>query len=324
MLLPVGSALVFELANLLYLLAESCLACKILLFASTKVLKVLLMTLVDDGRCSLEACPDLLAQLLGNGTSLTILLMKFLQLVECADYIFLIGELLSSLTQLGLYLKILLEIVLASLRVELQQVVILLDIELVVAPQLAGFLCRHSLDVLPLLLQFLKLIVRLVGLIGRCSHCLDTFDDGELLLKVGLLLGFLLQEHLCTFFAHHSHLLFECFFVFVGHNLVCCGIATAFDVFLQTCFALGDVQLVEYSLKQINLIFVRIVIALCYLLQAFYNLLLCLVYLVVSHRLFGGSVNVLDFSYVLHIRHFLCTLIQGFLLRVHHFTVLSL
>ena len=249
MLLPVGSALVFELANLLYLLAESGLACEVFLFTGAKVLKVLLMTLVDDGRCSLEACPDLLAQLLGNGTCLTILLVKFLQLVECADYIFLIGELLSSLTQLGLYLKILLEIVLASLRVELQQVVILLDIELVVAPQLAGFLCRHSLDVLPLLLQFLKLIVRLVGLIGRCSHCLDTFDDGELLLKVGLLLGFLLQEHLCTFFAHYSHLLLECFFVFVGHNLVCCGIATALDVFLQTCFALGDVQLVEYSLK---------------------------------------------------------------------------
>ena len=249
MLLPVGSALVFELANLLYLLAEGCLACKILLLAGTQVLEVLLMTLVDDGRCSLEAGPYLLAQLLGNGACLAILLMEFLQLVERADYVLLVGKLLCSLTQLGLYLKILLEIVLASLRVELQQVVILLNVELIVAPQLAGFICRHSLDVLPLLLQFLKFVVRLVGFIGRCSHGLDTFDDGEFLLKVSLLLSFLLQEHLCTFFAHYSHLLLECFFVFVGHNLVCCGIATALDVFLQTCFALGDVQLVEYSLK---------------------------------------------------------------------------
>ena len=55
-------------------------------------------------------------------------MMKLLKLVERADCILLISETLGSLTQTGLGLKILLEVILTSLRVQFQQVVILLHI----------------------------------------------------------------------------------------------------------------------------------------------------------------------------------------------------
>ena len=127
-LLPVGSALVLSLAELLYLLAESGLASQILLLLSAKVLEVLLVALVDYGRRSLEACPYLLAQFLCDRTYLAILLVQLLQLVERADDVLLVGELLCSLAELGLHLEVLLEVVFASLRVELEQVVELLYI----------------------------------------------------------------------------------------------------------------------------------------------------------------------------------------------------
>ena len=76
---------------------------------------MLLMALVDYCGSGLEASPYLLAQLLSHGTGLAVLLMKLLQLMECADDILLICEFLRSLAELCLGLKILLEVVLACL-----------------------------------------------------------------------------------------------------------------------------------------------------------------------------------------------------------------
>ena len=128
MLLPVGSALVVGLAEFLYLLAEGGLACEVLLLLSAEILEVLLVAFIDYGRCSLEACPYLLAQLLSYRSYLAVLLVQLLKLVESADYVFLVGELLCCLAELCLQLEVLLEVVLASLRVELEQVVELLNI----------------------------------------------------------------------------------------------------------------------------------------------------------------------------------------------------
>ncbi len=121
--------------------------------------EVLLVALVDNGRSSLEAGPNLLAQLLGNGANLAVLLVQLLQLVERADDVLLVGKVLGSLAQLGLELEVLLEVVLASLRVELKQVVELLYVQLIVAPKLVCLVGRNGLDVLPLLLQLLELVV---------------------------------------------------------------------------------------------------------------------------------------------------------------------
>ena len=55
--------------------------------------------------------PDFLAQLLVDRTCLTIFLMQLLQLMEGTDDVGLVSQLLCGLTQFGLHLQILLEVV---------------------------------------------------------------------------------------------------------------------------------------------------------------------------------------------------------------------
>ena len=127
-LLPVGKILVWLCYQCLYSLTECCLACEIIFLALAYVVEILLVTLVYDRAGSLEAAPYLLAEVFCDRAYLAIFLMKLLKLVERADCILLIRETLGSLTQTGLGLKILLEVILTSLRVQFQQVVILLHI----------------------------------------------------------------------------------------------------------------------------------------------------------------------------------------------------
>ena len=89
---------------------------------------MLLVLLVDHGAGILEAGPDRLAQILGYRTDFAVLLMQVLQLVEGRDNVWLFCQFFGSLTQLGLRLQVLLEVVLARLVVELQQVVELLHV----------------------------------------------------------------------------------------------------------------------------------------------------------------------------------------------------
>ena len=164
--LPVATALVLLRSDGFYLLAEFGLLLQVLFLTGTDALEMLLMAFVDDGRSSLEAVPDLFAQVFRHRTYLAILLMQLLQLVEGTDDVVLLGQLLGSLAELCLQLQIFLEVVFTGLAVQFQQVIELLYIQLVVTPQLVGLLGRHGLDVTPLLLQGLELLVCLVGLLG--------------------------------------------------------------------------------------------------------------------------------------------------------------
>ena len=121
--LPFGSELVLLLVDGFYLLTECSLLLEVFLLLGTQLLEVLLMLLVDNRAGSLEPAPNLLTQLLGYRAYFAILCVEFLQLVESRDDIFFLVEFLSSLAELGLCLKILLEVVFTSLVVELQQVV---------------------------------------------------------------------------------------------------------------------------------------------------------------------------------------------------------
>ena len=219
---------------------------------------MLLVALVDDGRGSLEACPHLFAQVFRHRADLAILGVELLQLVEGADDVGLLSELLSSFAELCLQFQVLLEVVFAGFVVELQQVVELLNVELVVAPQLIGLLGRHSLDVAPLLLQLLELLIGAVGLVGRGCHALYLLDDLKFLLQVLLLLSFLSLEYLGAFLLDDVHFGLEHFFKVVGAHYVVIGVAATVDVFLQLLFALGDVQLVEYRLQQVYFVFLRV------------------------------------------------------------------
>ncbi len=164
---------------------------------------MLLVALVDYCRCLLEACPYLLSEVFGHWSGLAVLLVKLLQLVESADNVWLVGKFLGGFAQACLYLEVLLEVVFACFDVQFQQVVELLHIELVVAPQLVGLVSRHSLDFLPLLLQSLEVGVRLASFLGRGSHGLYLLDYSELLLKVFLLFLFLFEESLLAFFLYY-------------------------------------------------------------------------------------------------------------------------
>ena len=104
MLLPVATAFILLSGNSLNLLTEGSLTSQVVFLLGTHTLEMLLMTLVDDSRSGLETIPDLLTLLFGNRTDLTILLMQFLQLVECADDILLVSQFLCCLTEGGLQL----------------------------------------------------------------------------------------------------------------------------------------------------------------------------------------------------------------------------
>ena len=143
---------------------------------------MLLVTLVDDSRGSLETVPNLLAQILVDRTDLAVFSMEFLQLVEGTDNIRLVGQTLSGLAEFGLQFEVLLEVVFAGLAVEFQQVVELLHIELVVTPEFTGLFCRHVLDIFPFCLQGLELLIGFVGLLRRGDHSLDFLNDGKFLL----------------------------------------------------------------------------------------------------------------------------------------------
>ena len=152
MLFPFASRLVFLCNDVLHLLAKCCLFRQVFFFLLAQCFEMLLVTLVDDGRRSLKTCPNLFAQFFGYRSNFAVLLMQFLQLVEGTNYVFFVGKVLSRFTQLRLQLQVFLEIIFARFPIEVQQVVKLLNVQLVVAPQFASVLWGYGLNLFPLLL----------------------------------------------------------------------------------------------------------------------------------------------------------------------------
>ena len=103
--------------------------------------------------------------------------MQFLQLMEGADDIGLVGQFLSSLAKALLLFLVLAEVVFAGFAVQTEHIIELLYVELIVTPQFIGFLGRHVLDLTPLLLQGLELLIAFVGLFRGGDHRLDLLDD---------------------------------------------------------------------------------------------------------------------------------------------------
>ena len=304
---------------------------------------MLLVAFVDDGAGGLEACPDLFAELFGDGSRLPVFLVQLLQLVEGADDIRLVGQFLRRLAEAGLLLEVLLEVVFARLPVEVQQVIELLDVELVVPPQFVRFLCRHHLDFFPFLLQLLELVEVLVGFLGCRHHRLDLFDDALLPLEVLLFLLFEGEERFLAFLLDDGHLGLEGLFVLVGQHLEFLRVASVVEVGLLLCFPLGEMQLVEGRLEMVHFGLFGCLVAAGDFLQAFYDFLLgtvCLrrgVFLPVFRLCFNWLVLAFFSRVSLSVLcpglfcgcgsgnffrqfSFFRTLVQGILLRVHHFT----
>ncbi len=181
--------------------------------------------------------------------------MELLQLMEGADDIRLIGQFLCCFAETVLDFQVLLEVILAGFAVQLQQIIELLHVQLIVAPQLVGLLSGNKTDLLPFLLQLLKFLVVLIGLFGRGNHAFNLLNDVQLLLQVLLFLGFLLKEKLGTFFLDNTHLSLEHFFVLIRKNGILLGIATCFKIGFLCSLAFCEMQFVERGLQQVNFLF---------------------------------------------------------------------
>ena len=176
--------------------------------------------------------------------------------MECADNVFLVSQALCVFAKFLFQLQVFLEVVFSCLVIQFEQVVELLNIELIVAPQFVGLLCRNSLNFFPLLLQFLKGLIRLVGFIWRCSHSFYLLYDFCFFLEVFLFFLFLFQKEFRPSFLYNAHLCFERVFNGVGRHLIGFRVAAI----LQICFlfgiAFGNVQFVECGFKVIYFLFV--------------------------------------------------------------------
>ena len=205
--------------------------------------------------------------------------MQLLQLMESTDYICLVGQFLSSFTQFGFQLQVLLKVVFTSLAIKLQQVIELLNIQLVVAPQLVSMFCGYILYFAPLFLKSLKFLVRLISLFRRGDHGLDLFDDGKLLLQIVLLLLLLFAKQLLPFLLDDAHLSLKGFLVGIRDYLVLLWVTTAINILLQLSLTFGNMQLVEGGLQIVNLILLGSLVAMSDFTHTLEHLFLCLILL---------------------------------------------
>ena len=256
------------------LLAEGRLLREVFLLASLDGVEESLMFLVDDCRSLLELCPYVFAYLLGDGSRLLPFLMEGLQLAECLQHIGIVGQRLGLLDETHLGLEVLLEVVVAQLVAELQQIVELLDVELIVLPELRGTLGRHGLYLLPLVLQGLELVEVLVGLLGRGGELLYALQDFELTLQVGLLLLFYRFLDGGATLADCLHRFAEDGFRRVDFRHELALLATCLDVGLEGLLHLGVVELVEELFQQVELRLIASLAALGDFLDASHDLLL--------------------------------------------------
>ena len=157
--IPLGEGLQVVGVDLLQFLADGSLLGQVLLFLFLALVEILLMAAIDNGGCSLEAVPHLFALVLVNRAYLTELLVQVLQCAGGSNHISHLCQFLRSLAECGLQLQVLLEVVCAELIVEFQCVIERLHAQLIRFPEVSGLVLRHSLDLLPLLLQLLEIII---------------------------------------------------------------------------------------------------------------------------------------------------------------------
>ena len=168
--------------------AEPLLQFEVVHLLGLQRLEVLLVLLVDAARGLLEALPERLLVFIGHGTRLAPLVVELLQLVERLDDGRLEHQRLGLLAERHLLLVVLLQVEVAQLLVDFDEVVEVLDVEVIGLPQVLDLLLGYRTGLLPALLQFAEagegMVERLVGVDQR----LELLDDAELDLEVLLLL----------------------------------------------------------------------------------------------------------------------------------------
>ena len=149
--------------------------------------------------------------------------------------------------------------------------------KLIVVPELVRLIGRNSLNVLPLLLESLEVIVRLVGLFRRDGHSLYLLNDVLLALQVLLLFLLNLGESFLAFLLDDTHLGLEHLLVLIRNDLVFLRVSTSLKIFLLLLLAFCEMELVECSLQMVYLCLHRCLVATDDFLQAFYDFLFAVV-----------------------------------------------
>ena len=200
------------------------------------------MLLVDHSRCSLESCPELLANVLSHRPCLTPLVVQSLQLLESCNHVVLLVESLGLLTESLLDFQVLLEIVVTQLLVDLEQVVEVLDSLLIGLPHLGSAGRRYFANSLELLLQLLHARELTVDIVGVLRYSLNFLDNAQFLFKISLLDGLLLSIKLGAFLFKLSQQLLEFQLILIlGSDKCLLGVALLHKLSL----GLGNLFLVD-------------------------------------------------------------------------------
>ena len=152
------------------------------------ILEKLLMLLVDTARSLLETIPQHLFIFIGHRADFTPLVVQLLQFVERLDDRRFEHQRFGLFAQSQLLLVILLQVEIAQLLVDLDEIVEILHVQVVGLPQILHILLGHHAGFLPAVLQLPELVESLVEHLVRRGQLLEFLDNLQLYLEI-LLLG---------------------------------------------------------------------------------------------------------------------------------------
>ena len=179
--------------------------------------------------------------------------MQLLQLVERVDDRRLEQQRLGLLAEGHLLLVVLLQVQVAQLLVDLDEVVEVLHVQVVGLPQVLDVLLRHDAGLLPALLQLAELREGIVDRLVGIDQLLELLDDAELDLVVGLLLGLQIGDEDVAATAVFAEELLELHLRPVDRRRELLLLAPLLDEAAARSLDFGAAQAVEGDLQRLDL-----------------------------------------------------------------------
>ncbi|CCX56028.1 unknown [Bacteroides sp. CAG:1060] len=198
-LIPVSGILDFALGYFFQFLAKDLLFLKILLLLSLQAFEMSLILLVDHRSGSLESVPDLFTLFFGYRTILLPLLVQFLKFMERVYHILVLGKLFRCSAKSLFSLKILLEIQITKIPIDLYHVIELLDIVLIRIIDVAIRLYRYRAGLPPTILKFAERRKLRTYILLSFHQSLQLFYYGFFLFETLFPFGFKTAHVFCPF-----------------------------------------------------------------------------------------------------------------------------
>ena len=154
---------------------------KILFLTGADDLEVLLVASVDLRHEFLEVIPNLVTLFARHRTDFAPLLEDLLHVAVGRHDVWLLDQFFSGLGEFQLTFEVLLEVVIAQLMVDLDDVVETFGLDLVVVPKFLDVLLRYGVILFPFLLDFAELVVSPVEVVRAFDEGFHTVDEVQLL-----------------------------------------------------------------------------------------------------------------------------------------------